>query len=214
MSSSNRRCLVSQVVFWLSATLIVVSSLGAVVTAANRDKFPKWSEVERLAQSGIARRNDYRPRDIISKGDVAPIFSSLAKHGWKVKDAKAIMGKMLEDSHFLVKVLREGDGRGFMRKVSRDPAVYDRLDRVAAHDGGKPLIRSLIKLPDGEKYTKAKPGPGSPTMSDLLLINERGSAQRRRLKDYDKPTGRIYTADQFVARLKKSYSQAAKKHGR
>ena len=95
-----------------------------------------------------------------------------------------------------------------MRKVSSDPTVYDRLDRVSQHKRGKATIRELVRLPDGEKYTKAKSGPGNPTISDLVLIYDRGSAKKRAIKDYDKPTGTIYTGDAFLQRLKKSYAEA------
>ena len=189
-----------------SSTLLMAD--WSFAAGKNEKKLPPLATVQKVVANHLKSLPDYRNGDLISSSDVQPVFRQLAKLGWDVVDQQEILKEMLSDSHFLVKDLRTPNGKRFMRKVSSDPTVYDRLDRVSQHKRGKATIRELVRLPDGEKYTKAKSGPGNPTISDLVLIYDRGSAKKRAIKDYDKPTGTIYTGDAFLQRLKKSYAEA------
>ena len=90
-----------------------------------------------------------------------------------------------------------------MRRVSGYKLIYDRLDRIAHESGGQRLIRDLIKLPDGARYARWSPGRGVPGLVDFLPKNRSGKT--RTVKDYTKPTGKIYTQKQLLERLEESY---------
>jgi hypothetical protein len=171
---------------------------------------PNFAIVRQVVDRQLAKRPDYRAGDIISKGDVKPIFDQLSKRGWKVADQKEILEKVLADNHFLVKQLRTREGRRFMRQLSSDASVYDRLDRVSRHKRGPDTIRRVIRLPNGATFAKANPGRGNPSLSDLVLVYDRGSANRRQLKDYGKSTGFIYTGSALIKRLQQSYQKASR----
>lgn len=188
--------------FAVSTLSVAASSLGA------EKKLPRFAKVQEVVATQLASLRDYEKSDIISSSDMKPVFPELAKMGWKVKDQEEILKQMLRPTDFLVKELRTPNGKRFMRKISGDQAVYDRLDRVSEHKRGPATIRNVIRLPDGEKYMRAKPAPGNPTLSDLVLMYDRGSVQHRSIKDFDKPTGKIYTGNEFLKRLKESYAEA------
>jgi hypothetical protein len=179
---------------------------GAPVAA--QEKRPPFATVQKIVIAQLHARPDYKQGDIITADEVKPVFEVLEKLGWKVEDQADILKQMLGPSDFLVKTLRSPAGERFMRKISADPSVYDRLDRVSQHKRGPATIRNLLRLPNGEQYTRARPGPGQPTLSDLVLIYDRGSVHDRAVKDFDKPTGKIYTGKQFLQRLKRSYVEA------
>lgn len=195
-----------------SLTVLTLVTTSSRASAGKKTKvLPSPAMVQKVVKVHLAKLPEYQEGDILCRSDVEPIFRQLAKIGWKAADAKKILGEMLDANNFLIKELRTDRGRQFMRKVSGDPSVYDRLDRVARHRRGPATIRSLVRLPNGEKYAKADPGRGNPSMSDLVLIYDRGAEQNRKLKDYNKPTGRIYTADQFLKRLSRSYQKARRR---
>jgi hypothetical protein len=193
----------------LAGTCWSASWASRATAAEPKKKMPSLSRVEGIVKAHFASLADHQEADLIAKGDVEPIFRGLEKQGWKVSDQDEILKSMLDDGHVVVQALRTPSGKRFMRKVSREANIYDRLDRVSQHPGGPALIQRVIQLPDGDKYAKANPGTGNPNLSDLLLIYERGSAHTRKLKDYDKPTGSIYTAGDFLKRLTQSYQKDA-----
>jgi hypothetical protein len=82
--------------------------------------------------------------------------------------------------------------------------IYDRLDRVSQVAEGQRTIDALVKLPDGEKYSlpKKQTPKGVPDFLDLLP--KHGSGKVRTIKNYDKPTGRVYTEGDLVRRLTRS----------
>jgi hypothetical protein len=187
---------------------LVLLTVAANVSAS---ELPSIVAVRSVVKKHFAGLKDYKPNDIISKRDVTPILKSLAKQGWKISDEKQLMDEVLDDGHALVQIFRTKQGKKFMREISGDKNVYDRLDRIVREKDGAALLRKIIALPDGKKYTRAHSGPGQPTLSDLLLISERGSAHDRKLKDFDKPTGMQYTADAFWTRLQVSYKRDLRK---
>ena len=174
-------------------------------------KMPPITTVKTVVSAHFAKLPDHQSNDIISKSDVAPILKELAKRGWKVSDEKQLIKELLDDQNVLVRTLRTKKGKAFMRKVSGQKNVYDRLDRVAREKNGSALIRKIVALPDGHKYVGARQKPGTPTLSDLLLINKRGSAHKRKLKDFEKPTGMRYTSSAFWMRLQVSYKRDLKR---
>lgn len=178
--------------------MIVILPVAAVGTARAEEKMPNWTTVQNVVQQHLSEKKGYRPGDLLSKGDVDGIFAELRSLGWKVKDQKEISKQVLADDDFLVKQLRENWSSALTRSVSGKKLLYDRLDRVSRVDNGKQLINDICKLPDA-KYAL-----------DYLedLLPKKPGGRTRKVKDFDKPTGRIYTEQQFVKRLRQSFDQA------
>ena len=191
----------------LCALATIYCFFGAgLIQAAEKKSRPAFDKVRSTVQRHFENLNAYKSGDIISKDEVRPVFQKLNKLGWKVKDEKKILEDTLDSSHVVVKTLRTRDGRRFMRKVSGERLIYDRLDRISHESGGQRLIRDLPKLPDASRYAKNKRPRAVPGLLDLLP--KKRSGKTRRIDEYNKPTGRIYTEDDLIKRLKKSYDAA------
>lgn len=181
-------------------------SSASVPEGTDEEKFPTWNEVLKAVKSNFDGRKLAGRHDLIARGDVVPLFDVLAKLGWKVEDRDRILDELLPDSHFLVQQLRSQPGQRFMKKVASESLIYDRLDRVSQERGGQALIHDLIRLPDGDRYARQNPGQAVPNLLDLLPKD--ASGRTRQIRNYWKPTGKIYVRDQFVKRLDASYQAA------
>ena len=207
LASTRRR------VFKITSTFFICGIGLALDLPVNADApdMPPITTVKGVINKHFAKLKEHRTNDIISRRDIDPILKELAKRGWKISDEKKLVKEVLDDQNELVRILRSKDGKKFMRKVSGQKNVYDRLDRVVREKNGASLLRKVVALPDGHKYVNAQQKPGTPTLSDLLLINKRGSAHKRKLKDFNKPTGIRYTLDAFWKRLQVSYNRDLKR---
>ena len=145
------------------------------------------------------KRRDYRDGDLICRRDVVEVLALLKKAGWEPVKAKEIEESALPANDFLVELFSKPAGRQFMRKVKTYKLIYDRLDRIARVPGGRRMLADLVRLPDGERYAAWRPQRGAPDLLDLLP--KRGNGRKRHIKDYERPTGRIYTAEQLKDRL-------------
>lgn len=188
----------------LAATFLLCIPARSV---SAESKLPDWQKVREAAEKHFGKQRDRQPRDIISRSDVSGVLLEIEKTGWQVPDQNSLLDQVLGDQHVLVATLRSPKGRRFMSQISGRTGMYDRLDRVSEAAGGAQLIRDIVKLPDGEKYAKPKSGGGVPDLVDLLPKN--ASGKTRRIPDYDKPTGRLYTVDDLLNRLNQIYVQAS-----
>ncbi|MCA9228940.1 MAG: hypothetical protein KDA47_25160, partial [Planctomycetales bacterium] len=151
---------------------------------------------------------DFERTDLLSQAEVSPLFESMSKQiHWEPADRAELLRRVPAASEFLVQQLRSERGTLFMRKVAGEELIYDRLDRISRESGGQALIRDLIKLPDAERYAKKETARAVPDLVELLP--RKRNSRDRVVKDYDQPTGRLYTIDAFMAALKASYDQAA-----
>ena len=172
----------------------------SVTRASNR---PSPAVVRRMVADYFSNKADYERGDLITRRDVQAILKQLRQRGIVPKDAKEILEAALPESHFLVELSRSTRGRRFLRKTKNEELIYDRLDRIAGVPNGQRMLRDLVKLPDAHRYAPMRPARGTPSMLDLLP--KRGSSRTRTIRDYSKPTGRIYTEDDLVKRLGDSF---------
>lgn len=180
---------------------VVVATTQAV--AEEPQKLPSYGEVQGIVDQHFGSQRQLRSGDIISQGEVASLFSTLEVAGWKVKDRDELLNRILSANDPLIDILRSPDGTKFMRQVSGDKLIYDRLDRIVQEPGGERLLTDLIKLPDAARYAKQNPQPGVPDLEDFLPKGRSGKA--RHVKDYDKATKKIYTVFDFEKALRESY---------
>jgi hypothetical protein len=171
-------------------------------------RLPSFKRVEHVVAAQLGKTSGYERNDLLSKRDVQPLFRQLANIGWKVSDQQAILQQVLHDDHPLVQELRTPEGRKFMRRVSGQASIYDRLDRLSQDERGRESLRTLIRLPNDKLFGHATANSQVSNMSDLVQLIDRGNANRRGTKDLDKPTGRIYTADDLLERLRQSHQAA------
>ncbi|NLX54275.1 MAG: hypothetical protein GXY58_04095 [Planctomycetaceae bacterium] len=158
-------------------------------------------DVTRIVADYFSRQAGHQAGDIIAQSDVKAVLQELAAAGWRPPDRAQLLADTLPDDNTLVSTLRSRQGRRFMHRVNTYDSIYDRLDRVSRVSGGQRMINSIVRLPDGEKYAlpKRQTPHGVPDFLDLLPKNASGKV--RSIKDYDQPTGRIYTQADLLARL-------------
>ncbi|HUY32061.1 MAG TPA: hypothetical protein VMV69_04710 [Pirellulales bacterium] len=177
---------------------------GATKNKPKKPSWPKFSAVSEVVQRQLQSDRNYRSGDLISRGELEPIFKELAELGWKPADRAEIEKQLLAKSDFLVRELRTNNGRAFMRQVARYPDGYGRLDHLADLSDGKLIIRRLINGPDGYKLLEyLTTAPGGRKMGAMLSQAPHG-------KNFNRSTGRIYTAEQLLERLKSSHAEAEK----
>ncbi len=197
-----------------SITLRIVLTLGVLAalpgwqlaegagSSATGGPLPTWARANEAIVAHFQSLPDYRPGDLIVRSEVQGLLSHLAKIGWSVPDAKAILAQVPADGEFLATVLRAPTGRKFMRQIGGYRDGYDRLDRLSRMPHGKKTVEALIRGPDGYK------------MIDYMTSTRGGKNLGRQLsrapkgKDFNQSTGRIYTVKSLQARLKQSYEAA------
>lgn len=151
--------------------------------------------------------NELQRNAIITQRDVRPLLGTLKSQGM-ILDQKELMQMIPGDDSALVRLLRTPNGRKFMGQTSNNKLMFDRLERITNEPGGKRLLRDLMKLPDAARYAKIDTGPGVPDLIDFLP--KIGSSKTRRVKDYKKPTGNLYTFNDVVEYLAKQVSSSRK----
>jgi len=160
---------------------------------------PEFAAVAQAVADRLASRQDYQPGDLLSQRHVAGAVEAVAGIGWAVPDAEKIVARALADDSFLVRELSRPAGRKFMRKIARHTGAYARLDRLSSISRGETLIRDLVRQKDGDKLIEyLATTPGGRNLGNMMAGTRGGG-------DLNKPTDRIYTADDLVATLEKLY---------
>jgi hypothetical protein len=166
--------------------------------------------VDQTAKQALAARNDYRPKDLLSQGDLRAVVSALAKKGWKVPQGRELVETALPDDDVLVRLFRGSkQGVGFMRSVEKYTLAYDRLDRLIRLPGGEMTIKALIRGPDGYKLVQYYTETASRGNSIVEVLPRGYNGQLPSSKGFNDPTGRIYTEKMLLAELKKRYDAQA-----
>jgi hypothetical protein len=213
MSRSNFRLPIFAVI---AGACISICSLAAAVESAPAvnsavkkpvKELPKWDQVERAANATLRSAAGYQPGDIIARSEAQACFARLAALGWEIADAQALAAAVPGDDEFIVRHLRgknNKDGHRFMSHVAKYPEGYDRLDRMIHMPRGETITEDLIHNPGGYQMVEyLATAEGGTEMGKMLSEIPKG-------KNFNQPTGRIYTAEQLIARLKQSYDGAAK----
>jgi hypothetical protein len=193
--------------------VMIASAMGGGLMTTTRsvgaeEKIPSFHKVQESVRTTLSQKAGYRPGDLLSQSEGRKIFENLSKLGWDARDQDIILAAMLPGNHVVVQSLRTRQGRAFMSKVSGYSLIYDRLDRISSQFGGRQLVKDLVRLPDGQRYARRNPGRGVPDLVDLLP--KRADGKRPTIRDYDKPTGNIYTEEALLETLKASYAAEAK----
>jgi len=188
--------------------VLLGTTLSADIRAAPpRKPLPKWADVEKAVSHHFAAVPGYRTGDIISRGQVAPLFGRLDTLGFSVADRQEILEKVPPDGDFLVRQLRTPAGLKFMRRIAPHADAYDRLERISSLHRGKQTVKELIgrgvKGADVIGYFASDP--------DGKKANRMMSKSTKGGRNFDKPTGRIYTQRTLLDELRRQYAAVTSK---
>jgi len=161
-----------------------------------------WRATKEAVHDHFAGQPDWRPGDLITKSDVRAALAAVGKAGWRVPDAGDWEAAALDDEGLLARELDTTAGRRFMRKVATVPQGFDRLDRLAGLPDGAKLLKQLIRNPGGEDLIEYLAVEPQGRQLGRMLAQGKGQAK------FNQATGRIYTAEQLVERLRSAWKQA------
>jgi hypothetical protein len=160
--------------------------------------------LQALIDKHLRRDPNYRPGDLISRGNVEAIFSELQQLGVIPLDTRDGLYKdYLRDDSVLVLMLRTAEGRALMRKVSGLPGAYDRLERLSWLPTGQAWLRELIAKQDGDKvFAQMLTEAGMKHVAELLADDPRG-------QNFALPTGHVHTEADLLERLNRMLPKPA-----
>jgi len=180
--------------------ITVAMSIGS--SARAQQPPPDFITVSQLVQQHFSTFADYQAGDVISRSHVDAVMDGLRDIGWEVPNRAAITQLVLPDNSFLISEFSTPAGKKFMRRLANQSGAYSRLDRLTSIARGKTIVRDLIRGKDGAKLIEYL----ATTKSGRNLGRMLGSAKAG--VDLNKPTGRIYTADDLLAVLEAEHAKA------
>jgi hypothetical protein len=184
-----------------SRCLAVVAVCLTVVSRGNADPpaRPDFAKVALAVQEYFQSQPDEQRGDLLGQRQVRAALGQVAAAGWRVPGQEKIVGLALADNSFVVSELSTPEGRKFMRSVARHPGAYNRLDRLSTLENGQSTIRHLIEAKQGDDFiTYLATTSGGKSLGKMMAGTQGGV-------DLNKPTGRIYTADDLLTVLKQIY---------
>ncbi len=160
---------------------------------------PKFSDVEARAKAFFIAES-IAPDDLIDRSQATAALAAVAKLGWKPKDPQPLLEQVHSADSYFIRRLRKPDGQRFLAQINRMPLGLDRLDRLAALDRGPAMLDEFVRGPDGHKMIEYMTSTrGGRNLGAMLAGAPNGQS-------FNEPTGRIYTAGDFLTELKKLYA--------
>jgi len=174
-----------------------------MAVAAAAEPSTEFSIVSQAVTDHFNSVPGHQAGDLISQSQIAAALEVVKQAGWADVKAKEIVQLGLADNSFLVREFSTPAGRKFMRKAARHAGAYTRLDRLSSIARGETIVRGLIRDKGGDKFIEYLATTKGGHNLGATLAGARGGA------DLNKPTSRIYTADDLVAVLKREIDEAA-----
>jgi hypothetical protein len=189
-------CRIGLCLLMLAGCLSLVGSACAASGAR-----PDFAVISQTVADYFNSIPDQQPNDLINRSQVEEVLDAVADVGWDVPDRNALVERALADGSFLVGELAKPAGRKFMRGIARYPGTYSRLDRLSTISGGKQLVRDFIRRPGGYEFIEYLATTQSGHNMGTMMAGVQHGV------DLNKPTGRIYTANDLIAALKTIYEK-------
>ncbi len=185
----------------LVLAIVAFSASAVAAPSADPPELPTFPEIKQAVASYFAALPDYRSGDLLTQSRVRPVFDKLKAMGWDVADRDVLLNLVPDDNELFVRKLRGSPaGVKFMRSIAGYPYAYDRVDRLGRMIRADENIQSLINGPDSWKMlqymTQTVWGSG---LGKQLSRAPRGA-------QFNAPTGRLYTGQDFIDRLEQSYA--------
>ena len=185
----------------LLASVALAIYMADFVLAAPRPETTNDRAVAKVVDEFFASQPGYQKGDLVTRSQIEKVVAKLVSKGVKISDPGGVVKLGLPDDSFLVRELSTPSGKRFMRKIAPRPGAYSHLDRLSTIPRGQTLIRDLMRTRDGDKMIEyLATTKGGKNMGDMM-------AQVRGGVDLNKPTGRIYTAEDLVAALKEAMAK-------
>lgn len=180
----------------------LLPALSVTTRAYCGESLPAFDQVQKVVLDYFQQLPDYQPGSILTRSDAQGALDRLKQTGWTVADREAILSAMPTADEFLVQQLRTPAGRKFATRIAAFPEGYDRLERLSRLPNGKTTVRDLIRAKGGyELIQYMTTSRGGTELGKMLSQDPHGAR-------FNQPTGRIYTANMFLARLAQSYAAA------
>ncbi len=177
---------------WLFTAISLAILMADFTLAASQLQAMEDRTVAKVVDDFFTSQPDYEHGDLITRSQIEKVLSKLAGSGVKVPEPSSIAGLGLPDNSFLVRELSTPSGIRFMRKVSQHSGGYSNLDRLSTIPRGQTLIHDLIHQKDGDKLIEYLATTRGGKNMGAMMGNVRGGT------DLNKPTGRIYTAEELL----------------
>lgn len=184
----------------IATVALALCGAGSSKKPKTEPPLPAFDIVERIVNDRISERKLDRG-DIISQGDVKPVFSKFAAAGWKVADEQEIMGSILPDTDFLVGQLRSPQGRQLAHQLAPMPGGFDRADRLRRLIRGEKYLADMVRGPDGYKLFQYMTETTWGANLGNMLSQDPGG------KGFNSRTGTLYTSADLLKRLRQSYDK-------
>jgi hypothetical protein len=181
----------------VTGILLAGTCAAAETSPTKKSKAAMFAEAEKRITSHFQKQKHYSPGDLITREQVSPVLKELRRQGWNSKSLESVSARLVPQGEFLAQQLDSPAGRKFMRRIAEYPQAYDRLDRLSRLIRGRKIVHDLIYEVGGEK------------MIEYLTTSSGGKAMGRMLseaphgKNFNKPTGRIYTVAMLLRALRK-----------
>lgn len=199
----SRSCVAAVVlVFAAPVTWAAQSETSQKVHISRSSQFPSIERVNATISQYLDGLTDREPDDLLSRGDVTPLFDVLRKIGWDIDPSTRdrVEGLLLDDSDWLVRTLRTRKGAAFMREMSSFPGGYDRLDRMRMQPRGKRELQGLINSPGGARLIEYLTTTPQGRHTGANLSSGRGGDK------FNTPTNRIYTKEHLTRHFRELYA--------
>lgn len=189
---------------FLTVALIFLSAAAVAAAPTKIKPIPSFSEIKQVTLRYFQAMPDYRPGDLITQDQVGPLLTQLQRMGLPLPKAREILEKVLTTDNFLAQQLSSPKGRSFMRQISSYKDCYDRLDRLSRIPHGEQAIRDMIRGPRGDEAIK------------YLTTTSSGNVMGKQFsrlpngKNFNDPTGRIYTVEMLLRQLEQCHAAALK----
>ncbi len=194
-----------QHIFYIAGGLLVLAMVCAIfvsVSVASEPQRPKFDQVATTVTNYLRSQPNYQDGDLVSQKQVAAALDAVADLGWKVPDRDQIEQRALADGSFLATQLSTPAGRKFMRKIASKPGAYQRLDQLSTISRGERTVRDLVQKKGGDEFIEYLATTSSGRNFGRMMARTKNGV------DLNKPTGRIYTANDLLKALKTVYASS------
>ena len=192
---------------WFTKILVLSLLIGFSNQLATADEaeIKTVKDLNSVVKKYFANLEGYRSGDLITTGDVGPLLQLLKKKGWSVPQRSTLTSRLTKTGSFLDKTLSSKNGENFLGEVSKVPGGADRIERIAKLKNGKGTLNQLLKFPHGSDLIKEL------ATTKVGRNLGRYAAKREDGKDFNKPTGKIYTESELVKELVKRFKEDPKR---
>jgi hypothetical protein len=176
--------------------------MADIAIAAQRSLQSDGQTTANVVNEILAAQSGYQDGDLLRRSQIEPIVARLMSEGVKIPDPAEIVKRGLADDSFLVRELSTPNGKHFMRRLAEHPSTFSCLDRLSTIPRGQQTIRDLVRQKDGDKLIQY--------MATTKGGHNMGAKSARAWGgvDLNKPTDRIYTADDLIEAINTASKKA------